>query len=214
MFELTPLSIILLLDYLALAFLFLYQYLKPGKETMNMAVAAEAYFQFYGMVLLLICSFFIALSWLSAGGLFALAAIPVVLVGLLFIAGMLLLLSEKGQAVLAMFVISVGLELYNVFFSPFMFSSPILSLFALAYWYMLGLIVILTGSQAVGFILRLLFPGIELRHSILLADVYGPGSDGRFRMDIGNANGMARPSVLAGVGIIYSLWMAIRLLLF
>ncbi len=205
----------LIADYCVLAAIFLYRYLRPGRGTLAMAGDAAGYYSLTAMFFFFMSVFMLSDTFLRAGGIFVIAAIPVALAGLLFALGMALVLYRSQKALLLIFALSLGIELYGAYVQPFMFQSASLSIFVLYLWYLLGIIVMYLGSKATGFMLRLAFPSRELRHEEILEESLGPDSGGRFMFMLGNhaVRAMA-PSELAGLGIAYSAWMLLRFLIF
>ena len=193
-------------NYILLAGTFIHSYLKPREHTEWLIVSSTSYFIFAFFTI-----FFL---------MFARAAViePIVIpLAILWSIGFLFLIKSRVELIsgkswiipLALLLLSIGQEMFAVA------TADEDSAFFLIFWYMLGLFVVFGGSVLTGKLMDRLFPALTNQHVAAMRESFGEEAPKVIKFKNGDVTkGDWTPGTCASMGIIYSVWMLLRHMLF
>ncbi|MBU0527776.1 hypothetical protein KKE92_04805 [Candidatus Micrarchaeota archaeon] len=212
--DLTSVSFILLIiNYISLAGIFLLRYFNPKKWSAWLVKASASYFVVYTITMFVLLIMFFVILLLPAIELMD----PSIFI-LLFLLGFLflILVAVKKQienleggllSPFLLYLFSVGQEVFYTVTSK----DGMVLLLILIFWYFIGAFVILLLGKIIGYLLDKLFPKIAMEHMKIMKSKFGNSAPSIIKFDDGSVmTGFGPTAEFAGMGIGFALWMISR----
>jgi len=218
MLDLTSISfIILAMNYIALAGVFLLRYFNPKQWSIWLVKSSASYFVVYTITMfVLLTMFFVILLLPEIKLLDPSIFIFLILLGFLF----LILVAVKKQieniegniiSPFLLYLFSVGQEIFYTVTS----NDGMVLLLILIFWYFVGAFVILLLGKIIGYLLGKLMPKIAKEHMKIMKSKFGNKAPEIIKFDDGSVmTGFGPTAEFAGMGVAFAIWMISRHFLF
>ncbi len=214
-FDLTSIGfIILAINYIALAGIFLVRYFNPEQWSAWLVKASASYFVVYTITIFVLLTLFFIIVLLPEIGLLDLGGIFIMLVLLGFLFVLLMVIKSQvetlGGGIISpflLYLLSVGQEIFYTVTSK----DGIPLLLILIFWYFIGAFVIMLLGKAIGYLLDKLAPKIAIEHMKIMRSTFGKDAPSVIKFEDGSVMSNFGPTAeFAGMGIAFALWMISR----